>query len=133
MPYCLHISRLTEDPDEDLTPIPLEEWRAAVAVTEGVRVFTGKSHIATLPTTGQVIKVSANEGDAEVFFPSDDRWYLVFTWFEGSASFAARLDPADASNRVWAVAASLATRLGAVIRGDEGELYDLRTGRVMGT
>ena len=63
MPYCLHISRPTEDPDEDLTPIPLEEWRAAVAVTAGVRLFAGKSHIATLPTTGQVIKVSANEGD----------------------------------------------------------------------
>jgi len=58
VPYCLHISRPTEDPDEDLTPIPLEEWRAAVAVTEGVRLFAGKSHIATLPTTGQVIKVS---------------------------------------------------------------------------
>src|SRR5262249_52259130 len=87
VPYCLHICRPTEDPDEDLTPIPLEEWHAAVAVTEGVRLFAGKSHIATLPTTGQVIKVSANEGDAEVFFPSDGRWYPVFTWFEGSASF----------------------------------------------
>ena len=133
MPYCLHICRPTGDPDEDLSPIPLEEWRAAVAVTEGVRLFGGKAHVATVPTTGQVIKISANEGDAEVFFQSDGRWYPVFRWFEGSASFAARLDPADASNPVWAVAASLATRLGAVIRGDEGELYDLRTGQVMGT
>ena len=132
MPYRLHICRPIGDLDEDLTAIPLEEWRAAVAVTEGVRLFGGRAHVAEAPT-GQIIKVSANEGDAEVFFPSDDRWYPVFTWFEGSASFAARLDPADASNPVWAVAASLATRLGAVIRGDEGELYDLRTGRVMGT
>src|SRR5262245_14741591 len=74
-----------------------------------------------------------NEGDAEVFFPSDDRWYPVFTWFEGSASFAVRLDPADASNPVWAVGVSLATRLGAVIQGDEGELYDLRTGQLIRT
>jgi hypothetical protein len=117
--------------DEDLTPISLEEWRTAVTVTEGVRLFGGKAHVATVPTTGQVIKVSAKEGDAEVFFQSDGRWYPVFAWFEGSVSFAARLNPADASNPVWAAAVSLATRLGAVIRGDEGELYDLRTGRVI--
>ena len=73
MAYCLHICRPAKHSDSDPTPIPLEEWRAAVAATEGVRLFTGKAHKATLPTTGQVIKVSANEGDAEVFFPSDGR------------------------------------------------------------
>jgi hypothetical protein len=91
-----------------------------VAVTEGVRLFGGKAHVATVPTTGLVIKVSANEGDAEVFFQSDGRWYPVFTWFEGSASFVARPDPTDASNPVWAAAVSLATRLGAVIRAMRG-------------
>lgn len=133
MAYCLHICRPTKDPDSDPTPIPLEEWRAAVAATEGVRLFSGKAHIATLPTKGQVVKVSANEGDAEVFFPSDGQWYPVFRWFEGSASFAARLEPGDASHPVWAVAASLATHLGAAISGDEGENYDLRTGQVIRT
>ena len=52
IPYCLHICRPTEDPNEDPTPIPLEEWRAAVAVTEGVRFFSDKTHVATVPTTG---------------------------------------------------------------------------------
>jgi len=45
-----------------------------VAVTEVDRLFGGKAHVATVPTTGEVIKVSANEGDAEVFFQSDGRW-----------------------------------------------------------
>jgi hypothetical protein len=133
IPYCLHICRPTEDPNEDPTPIPLEEWRAAVAVTEGVRFFSDKTHVATVPTTGQVIKVSANEGDAEVFFPSDGQWYPVFHWHEGSTAFNARQDPGGASNPVWAAAVSLAARLGAVICGDEGEFYDLRTGQVIKT
>jgi len=132
VPYRLHICRPIGDLDEDLTAIPLEEWRAAVAVTEGVRLFGGRAHVAEAPT-GQIIKVSANEGDAEVFFPSDGRWYPVFYWHEGSAAFTARPDPGDTSHPVWAAALSLATRLGAVIRGDDGELYDLRTGQVSGT
>jgi len=133
MPYCLHICRPTEDLNEDPTPIALEEWRAAVAVTEGVRLFSDKAHMATVPTTGQVIKVSANEGDAEVFFSSDDRWYPVFHWHEGSAAFNARFEPGDASHPAWAAAVSLADRLGAEIRGDEGEAYDLQTGQVIKT
>jgi len=34
-----------------------------VAVTEVDRLFGGRAHVATVPTTGEVIKVSANEGD----------------------------------------------------------------------
>ena len=61
----------------------LLEDAAAVAGTEGVCLFTDKVHIATVPTTGQVITVSANEGDAEVFFSSDGPWCPVFHWHEG--------------------------------------------------
>jgi hypothetical protein len=132
--YSLHIRRPTEDPNEDPTPISLEEWRAAVAVTEGVRLFSDKAYTATVPTTGEVIKIIATEGDAEVFFPSDDRWYPVFRWHEGSAAFNARFfEPGDASHPTWAAAVSLADRVGAEIRGDKGEAYDLQTGQVIKT
>jgi hypothetical protein len=129
--YCLYICRTAEDPDADPAPIPLDEWRAAVTTTEGVRLFADKYHIVSNPLTMQTITISARVGDAEVFFPDDGRWYSVFSWFEGSASFNARLEPGDVSHPVWAAAVSLAARLGAVIRGEEGETYDLRTGRAI--
>ncbi len=49
---------------------------------------------------------------------------LVFRWFRGSVSFAARFEPGDIAHPVWTAAVSLASLLGAVIRGDDGELYD---------
>jgi hypothetical protein len=73
--------------------------------------------------------MSAHEGDAEVLFP-DGEWHPVFKWFEGSGSFSAGFEPGDASHPVWAAAVSLATRLGAVIRGEEGETYQLQTGQM---
>jgi hypothetical protein len=108
--YCLHICRPGGDADAEPIPIPLEEWRAVVAASEGVRLFAGKAHLTTNPMTGEVIKVSTNEGDAEVFFPCDGRWYPVFHWYEGSAAFNARLEPGDASQPAWAAAVSLAAR-----------------------
>jgi len=47
------------------------------------------------------------------------------------AVFAGRLDPVDTSHPVWAAAVALAASLGAVIRGDEGEIYDLQTGEIV--
>src|SRR5262245_55857225 len=88
VPYCLHICRPTEDPDEDPAPVPLEEWRAAVAVIIGTR--------AQLHLTLSCIRA------------------IHQTRFGHQRSLLLR-------------------RLGAVIRGDEGELYDLRTGQVIGT
>src|SRR5438552_1468230 len=39
--------------------------------------------------------------------------------------------PRDASHPVWAAAVALASHLDAVIRGDEGEIYDLQTGEIV--
>ena len=52
---------------------------------------------------------------------------------EGSAAFKARFEAGDASHPAWAAAVSLADRLGAEIRGDAGEVYDLQTGQVIKT
>jgi hypothetical protein len=122
MAYDLHIQR-TE-------AIPLAEWQAAVSATNGVRLFAAKAHTFTNPKTGEVIGMVAREGDTEVFFPDAGEWHSVFRWHGESASFAARFSPTETSHPVWKAAVALATHLGAVILGDEGEAYDFQTGEV---
>ncbi len=112
-------------------PIPLEEWCAAVGEISGVRLFADGAHTFTNPATGEVISLGARKGDAEVLFADSREWHSVFRWRGDSAVFAARFDPGDASHPAWAAAVALASRLGAVIRGDEGEIYDLQTGDIV--
>jgi len=123
MAYDLHIERADE------RPIALSEWRGAVEATEGVRLFAAAAHTITNPKTGEVISIGARDGDAEVLFPGGE-WHSVFRWRGESAVFAARFDPTETSHPVWRAAVSLATHLGAVIRGDEGDAYDFQTGEV---
>jgi hypothetical protein len=117
MAYDLHIER----PEKQ--PIALSEWRLAVQATEGVRLFGANAHRIRNPKTGEVISVGAREGDAEVFFADVGEWRAVFLWRGESAVFAARFDTTDKSHPVWKAAVALASRLGATIRGDEGEEY----------
>ena len=124
MAYDLHIERVDE------SPIALSEWQAAVEATEGVRLCSAAAHTITNPKTGEVISMGAREGDAEVFFPDSGKWHSVFRWRGESAIFAARFDPTETSHPAWKAAVALAAPLRAVIRGDEGEIYDLRTGEV---
>lgn len=131
MSYDLHIEHAEMTGEEEPVPILLEEWRAAVAATEGVRLFAGKAHI--LDIAGHGIRSFANEGDVEVWFSRDRQWHYGFRWDGGSATFSSRVDPGDMSHPVWAAAVALASRLGATIRGDEGETYDLQTGKARGT
>jgi hypothetical protein len=131
MAYDLHIERMGDAPDSEPTPIPLADWSAAVAATDGVRLFAAQAHTVTNPKTGEVISIPTHQGDAEVLFPDTGQWHSVFRWRGGSAVFAGRLDPGDTSHPVWAAAVALASRLSAVIRGDEGEIYDLQTGEIV--
>lgn len=125
MAYGLHLERPGEN------PIGMSEWRAAIEATEGVRLFAAATHDITNPNTGEVISFKAREGDAEVFFSDTSQWHSVFRWRGESAVFAARFSPTQTSHPVWRAAVALATRLGAVVRGDEGEIYDLKTGEVV--
>jgi hypothetical protein len=124
MAYDLHIERADE------SPIALSEWRAAVAATEGVRLFAAATQTITNPKTGEVVNIGAREGDTEVLFPGTGEWHSVFRWRGKSAAFTARFDPTETSHPAWRAAVALATHLGAVIRGDEGEVYDFQTGEV---
>ncbi len=87
----------------------------------------------TDPKTGEQLVMPSDSGDVEVFFPEDDEWIPVFYWYErnSTASCNARFQPGDTSHPVWNAAVALASALGAVIQGDEGEVYDLQTGEIV--
>ncbi|MCW1885235.1 hypothetical protein OKA04_10890 [Luteolibacter flavescens] len=123
MAYHLHIAKADE------SEIASDAWQAAVIETEGIRLLAADAQTITNPATGEVIRLRASEGDAEVFFPDQDRWHLVFRWRGNSAAFDARL--AETDHPVWEAAVALATALGAIIRGDEGEAYDLQSAKVI--
>ena len=127
MAYEFHIERSAADEDSEPLPIRLEEWEAAVAATSGLRLYSKGFYEATNPSSGEVIRVGAKEGDTEVFFPHESAWYPIFHWraSPGSALFKASFEPGDKSHPVWAAAIALASHLGATIRGDDGETYEL--------
>jgi hypothetical protein len=68
-----------------------------------------------------------------VYFPDEQTWYSVFRMRPAISviSFDVSFEPGDRSNPVWVAATALASRLGASIRGDESETYDLETGAIM--
>ena len=99
--------------------------------TEGVRLFGAVQHTISNPKTGEVISIGARAGDTEVFFPDVGEWHFIFRWHSGSAAFSARFDPTETTHPVWRAAVALANRLGAAIRGDEGEVYDFQTGEAV--
>ena len=130
MPYELHIERLGKDKHGEAIPIPLEEWKTAVAATPGVRLCLPGVRKLIAPD-GASINIPVQDGDLEVSFSDEQAWQAVFRWHNGAASFSARFDPGDSSHPVWVAAVALASRLGAAIRGDDGESYDLQTGEII--
>lgn len=110
-------------------PIPLADWKSAVSTIEGVRlrpprVLTGKN-----PNTGEDVSILSGDGDVEVYFPAEQVWHLVFRWGSGKPRFTVNFKPGDLSHPAWATAVALASRLGAIIRGEKREIYDLQTGQ----
>jgi hypothetical protein len=133
MAYDLHIERLGEDKDGESIPIPLEEWKTAVAATPGVRLPAPGVRQETAPD-GSTFNLPIQDGDVEVLFPDKNEWEYVFRWRKsiGTAAFNSRsFDPGDSSHPVWAAAVAIASRLHASIRGDDGESYDLETGEII--
>jgi len=126
MAYELHIERLTESKPGKAIPIPLDEWKAAVAATPGVRLCTAEFLPLTMPG-GATLNIPLEDGATEVSFPDTQEWQAVFRWHKGTVSFR------DTSHPVWTAAVALASRLQAAIRGDDGEAYDFQTGEVIDT
>ena len=131
MAYELHIERCLLSDGGEPTSIPLDEWKSALSTTEGVRLCPPGANSLTKPKTGEVISIPKRDGDAEVYFSDERVWRPVFRWFKGAAHVNARFEPGDSSHPVWRATVALASRLGAVIRGDDGEVCDLETGEVI--
>ena len=122
MAHTFHIER------RDGPLISLSEWCTAVGVTPAMRMFTRRRHEIVNPSSGKKILWAAKKGDAELFF--DGEWHSVFRWREGAGEFSPRFITREPSHPIWMAAAELTNFLGAEIVGDEGEVYDLRSGRV---
>jgi hypothetical protein len=124
MAYSLYIKRTTE-------PVTLEEWIEAVQSTDGIRIKDSESHTTTNPQTGATIGIRASPGDAEIFDSDSGEWHFAVTWRNGQAEFNARIIAkaidGDLSDPFWVMFSALASRLGAEISGEEGELYDANT------
>ena len=130
MAYSLTIER----PDN---PITLDEWRAAIDSTEGIRLATSDTHTTQSPATGAVIGLKAVEGDAEIFDQEDGQWHWAVTWHarRGTASFNARIVGRatsfnDLSDSIWTCLSTVAKKLTARIRGEEGEVFNLDTAKL---
>src|SRR2546426_829808 len=120
MAYELHIERPPFNERGEAIAIPLAEWKSAVLATPGGGLRTPGIRRVTYPD-GATINVPIQDGDLEVYFPDDQAWQPVFHWHNGAASVNARFEPGDLSHPVWSAAVALASRLGAAIRGDDGE------------
>src|SRR5437879_2952304 len=79
MAYELHIERLGQDKHGEAIPIPLEEWKAVVATTPGVRLCPPGARKLTTPD-GASISIPTQDGDLEVSFPAPEGWQTAFRW-----------------------------------------------------
>jgi hypothetical protein len=100
-------------------PLTIDEWRAAVEAHPLLR-FGSSDSAASNPKTSEVIVVRGAECDASIEL--DGRWISLFRWRKGRVTFSARAIEST-GDPISKVAFELAKKLGAVVRGEEGETY----------
>jgi hypothetical protein len=113
MGYEIHIERTP--------PFTLDEWKAAVRASHGVRLEDSRA-VAINPTTQEVISILGKDGDAQVNVGG--RWQPCFRWRGGSVAFRASEDFSQEESELRKTVRQLAGKLTASVRGDEGECYD---------
>jgi hypothetical protein len=119
MAYMIHIARGVDEP-----AIALADWVAAVERISGVRLADG-DYTVRLPETGQTFILRNNGGDAELHFAHAGEWRRVFRWDEESIQFVGTEEfGADPACQLRSVARALAAELGAVVRGEDGRIFD---------
>ena len=121
MAYSIHIVR--HDIVGQREPIKIGEWVEAVSALESVRLASGDV-TAVNPMTGENIVIRSDGADAELYDEQHNAWLPVFRWSKhGSISFNAPPDFDEVTSKVRVVANEMARDLGAVVIGDEGEIY----------
>jgi len=123
MAYELHIERRDK-------AISFEEWKAAVAKIKNARISATAPSI-TNPKTGEIIQLAFDKGVADIYSAKDKKWSPVFYWSNGKISFKQTNLFDNNTDDIWQMATNLASCLCATICGDQGEAYDLETGRVL--
>lgn len=118
MPSSLHIIR--KDKAGEAHPITLDEWKAALATYDDLRLCDGDAQ-AINPLTGEIISMPNRGGDAEIWRPDCEDWLRVF-WYspDGFISFPAPEDGDKDQLHGLSLARSLALKLDAKIYNDEG-------------
>jgi hypothetical protein len=102
--------------------ITLDEWKAAVAQTRGVRLREGD--VTTTNPERQVISVPTQEGDAEIFSEDARERGLILRWRpRGHAVFGASEDFMHDESQVRLTIRALASWLNAKVVGEEDEEY----------
>lgn len=117
--YEIHIQRKAENGER--VPIPLAEWRAALAKTKGAR-FLQSDVMAAVEGADTILTAHNYGGDAVFFLPDGGNWTFFWTPDEG-AFFNAPAAFDEPGNPVRRIARDLAGKLHAEIVGDEGEEY----------
>ena len=106
-------------------------WIDAVGQSEGVRIAGGDAQVATNPMTGEEIRIQGRTTDAEIFFPDEDAWYPAIFWCDSKASINARFELGDEDDPAWIAVSKLTQKLNGQLCGEEGEIYDALTGKMI--
>jgi len=111
--------------------IDLAEWRSLISSVDGVREAAA-DWVTKLPR-GQELRVKVSPGDAEVLvepgrlwriFGAKPAWYPFFRYRNGRVNFKAAFEVDNPEDRRRRLIALLASRLGAQVQGDDGEVYE---------
>ncbi len=123
MAYGIHIERVNDKGEPIGEPITLSEWKAAVESQKNVHL-TSEDFISKNPATGEVIRIQNSEGESEVFFSEESKWYRVYRWNKDRITFKGLPSFDNPNDLIRQTTQQLAKVLGARIVGDEGEFYD---------
>jgi len=66
--------------------ISLEEWLAAVQVTDSMRIDLADV-VAENPKTGETIRIKSAEGDVAIYREEDEDWIKAIFFFKGRGTF----------------------------------------------
>ena len=113
MGYEIHLERTP--------PFTLDEWKAAVRASDGVRLEDSGA-VAVNPTTQAIVSISGKDGDAQVNVGG--QWRPCFFWRGGSVVLRATEDLTQDKSDLRKAVRQLAGKLTVSVRGDDGERYD---------
>lgn len=125
MGYSLHIN-----PSENFQSE--SAWRNAVEACQYTRLTANDIIPMINPATGEAMKIRSFPTDVEIYFADEDTWQTSIFWRAGTASISARaLTLGDEKDSAWLAVREICSLLDAQLIGDEGEIYDPQSGKMI--